>query len=110
MPPRAGDRETLVVEQPLDAEHGLDVLPPVQPVALGALHRLERGEFCLPIAQDKRFGRGQAADLADPEEAFCRKGRFGLAVTFHQALILFRFWRVSTACMASCMARLFYSL
>ena len=82
--PRAGNRESFVVQQPLDDEDRIDVFTAIQPVPLGTLHRLEHGKLRLPIAQHKRLGRGQAADLADPEQVLGRNGRFGMSV----ALIL----------------------
>jgi len=48
--PRAGDREALVIEQTLYAQHGLNVLSPVEALAFGAFHGLESGEFGLPVA------------------------------------------------------------
>ncbi len=74
MASRARDREPFVVEQPLDHEHSLDVLTPIQPVPLRALDRLQRWELRLPIPQNELLGAGQAADLADPEKILCRKG------------------------------------
>ena len=63
----ASDGKTLFVEQALDFENRLDILAAVEAMPAGTLHRLEHGEFCFPIAQDKRLRRRQAADFADAE-------------------------------------------
>ena len=61
----AGNRESLFVKEALDFEDGLDILAAVEAVAARAFHRLERGEFGLPIAQDKSLRGRQAAHLPD---------------------------------------------
>ena len=68
----ADDRETLVIEKPLDLENGFDVLAAIKAVTAGTLHRLERGEFGFPVAQHESFCRGQTAHFADAEETFVR--------------------------------------
>ena len=62
---RAGDRKSLVVEQALDLENGLDVFAAIEAMAARAFHRLQHGKFGLPIAQHEGLGGGQAADFAD---------------------------------------------
>src|SRR6202040_2626432 len=63
-------------------------------MSLGALDRLQRGEFRFPVAQDERFRIGKAADFADAKEVFVC-GDFLMAVAGHYCLILFRFARKS---------------
>jgi len=83
MLPRAGDREALFIEQPLDFEDGFDVFAAVEPVAAGALHRLERRKLGLPVAQDERLRRRQAAHFADAEQALFRNFSRRLSGTRH---------------------------
>src|SRR5690348_9601303 len=65
---RARNGEAFFVEQALDFENGFDVFAAVKAMAGGSLHRLQRGNFLLPITQDECFGTRQAAYLADAEE------------------------------------------
>src|SRR5262245_54530387 len=65
---RARDREALFVEELLDAQHGLDVLAPVDALARAVLRRRERRELRLPVPKHVRLGVGDLADLADLEE------------------------------------------
>src|SRR3989338_2086800 len=62
---RAGDGETLLVEQPLDGEHGLDVLAAVDSLAVLALGGLEARELGLPVAQHVGLDLGQRRHFAD---------------------------------------------
>src|SRR5579875_1041404 len=64
--PRNG--ESFLVEEALDFENGLDVLAAVQALARGALHRLKRGKFGFPEAQNESLGARQAAHFADAEQ------------------------------------------
>src|SRR6266478_4990102 len=49
MPPRARDGESLVVEQPLDAEDHIHIVLAVETVSAGALDRLEHRELSFPV-------------------------------------------------------------
>src|SRR6266568_7346922 len=69
---RAGDREALFVEKLLDAQHGLDVATPVDPLARGVLRGRQRRKLRLPVAQDVGLGVGDLAHLADLEEELVR--------------------------------------
>ncbi len=64
---RARDCKTFVVQQALDGKDRVDIFTAIQPVPLGAFHRLQHGKLRLPIAQHKWLGGSQAADFADPE-------------------------------------------
>src|SRR5262245_41424333 len=68
----AGDRETFLVEELLDAQHGLDVAPPVDPLPRAVLRRRQRRELRLPVAQHVGLGVGDLAHLADLEEQLVR--------------------------------------
>src|SRR3990172_1310903 len=46
---RPGDGEALLVEQPLDGQDRLDVLPAVEPLPVLALGGLQDGEFGFPV-------------------------------------------------------------
>src|ERR1700693_2304503 len=69
---RADNGETFVIEKALNLENGFNILATIQPMTTGALHGLKRGKFRLPIAQNKRFCRGEAADFADAEQTLVR--------------------------------------
>src|SRR5712692_11802592 len=84
VPASAGDGEPFVVEQPLDLQHGFDVLAAVEPVAFGTFHRLEHREFGLPVAQHEGLGGGQPAHLADAEKALLGDLGSALAVAWHR--------------------------
>src|SRR5208282_3161336 len=84
MAARAGDGEPLLVEQAFDDADQVDILLPVEPVALRRFDRLEHGEFGFPEAEDERFRVGEAADVADAEEFF-RLGSVLLRVCQHPA-------------------------
>lgn len=73
--PGPGDGKAFVIEQALDFKYGFDVFAAVQAMAAGALHRLQRGKFGFPVAQDEGLGRGEPADFADAEKRFFREGR-----------------------------------
>src|SRR5271165_628733 len=64
---RSGDGESLVVKQPLDAQHILHVTLAIHSLAGAALHRLQHGEFGLPEAQYVSRQAADAGDLADAE-------------------------------------------
>ncbi len=82
MTPRARDGKSFVIQEPLDQEHCIDVFSPIKPVSLRALHRLQRGEFCFPVPQNKGLRIGDAADFADAIKIlFC--GDFLMAVSGH---------------------------
>ncbi len=51
--PRSRNRETFVVQQALDCKYGVDIFAAIQPVPLGAFHRLKHRKLRLPIAQHK---------------------------------------------------------
>jgi len=55
---RAGNGETFVVEEPLDFKNSFDVFAAVEAMAAGTFHRLERGKFRSPVAQDECLCRG----------------------------------------------------
>jgi hypothetical protein len=67
---RAGYGEAFFVEQALDFEDGFDVFAAIEALAAGAFHRLERGEFGFPEAQDESLGGREAADFSDAEKSF----------------------------------------
>ena len=64
---RPGNGEALFVEQALDDEHLLHVLPPVQPLAGACPARPQRREFRFPVPQHMLLHPGQPTDLADPK-------------------------------------------
>ena len=64
---RAGDGETLFIEQALDLENGFDIFATIEAMAAGTFHRLQHGKFGFPIAQDEGLGGRQAADFTDTE-------------------------------------------
>src|ERR1700722_206007 len=74
-PAGACDGEALVVKQALNFEDGFDVFTAIEAMAAGALHRLQRGKFGFPVAQDEGLGRGEATDFADAKKRFFREGR-----------------------------------
>ena len=80
---RARDRETLFVKEPLDLEDGLDVLAAVEAVPARAFHRLECGEFRLPVAQNECLGGRQAAHFPDTEKALFRDFPRSMGRTCH---------------------------
>ena len=51
------DGESFVIEEALDFKDGFDIFAAIHAMAAGAFHRLQRGEFSLPIAQNERFCR-----------------------------------------------------
>src|SRR5260370_487399 len=83
MPPRARDCESLVVQQPLDAEDHIHIVLAVESTAAGAFQRLKHGEFGFPVAKDERFQIRQAADFADAVEFFLRGDLRCCAVASH---------------------------
>jgi len=87
MPPRARDGESLVVEQPLDAEDHIHIVLAVETVSAGALDRLEHRELSFPVAEDERFQVRQAADFADAVEFFLRGDLRGCADAWHCAFL-----------------------
>src|SRR5688500_5900887 len=62
------DGEALLVEKLLDAQHGVDVAPAVDPLPRAVLRRGQRGKLRFPVPQDIGLGVGYLADLADLEE------------------------------------------
>src|SRR5216684_2171840 len=80
---RARDRESFVVEQPLDAEDHVHVILAVEAMAAGTFDRLQHGEFGFPVTQNERFQVRQAADFADAVEFFLRGDLCGCAVVWH---------------------------
>src|SRR6266853_1043616 len=73
-PPRARDREALVVEELLDLEKDLHVPLAVHPGPASPLLRAEHLELGLPVPEDVRFHADQVAHLADGVvEPTCRK-------------------------------------
>src|SRR3990172_5045069 len=62
------DREALVVEKLLNAEHGLDVPAAIDALPGAVLRRRQGAELRLPVAQDIRLGIGDLADLPNLEE------------------------------------------
>ena len=67
---RPADRESLLVKKfanPPDQQHLMVLV--IAPIA-APLHRLELGEFLLPVAQHIRLDAAQLAYLADREVAF----------------------------------------
>src|SRR5687768_12915457 len=67
-----GDGEALFVEELFDAQHGVDVAPPIDPLAGAVLRGGQRGELRLPVPQDVGLGVGDLADLTDLEEELVR--------------------------------------
>src|SRR5579862_5546246 len=78
----AGDGEAFVVEQALDAQHGVNVFAAIEAMALRALDGLEHGELGFPVAQHEGLGVRQAADFADAVKALADSG-FDMAVSVH---------------------------
>lgn len=69
---RARDRETLVVQELLDAHRELDVTPPILPMRPPGLHRLEHLELALPVPKHVRLHAHDVRDLANAEEELVR--------------------------------------
>ena len=69
---RAGDGVSLVVEQRLDVEHGLDIAASVETLAGAAFMRLELWKLRLPEAQHVRGNIAEAGDLSDAEVELVR--------------------------------------
>ena len=84
---RAGNRESFIVEQALDAEDHVHILLAIEAAAAFALDGFEHGEFRFPVTQHKRFQVGQAADFADAIEALVRGGFCGRAVAGHSQFL-----------------------
>ena len=72
---RAGDSEAFVVEQALNLENSFDVLAAIQAMATGAFHRLQRGEFGLPVTKNEGLGCCEPAHFTDAEKSLFRKLR-----------------------------------
>jgi hypothetical protein len=83
VPPRAGDGEPLIVEQPLDSEDHIHVILAVESQAAGAFQRLEHGKFGFPVTQNEGFQVRQPADFADAVEFFLRGDLRCCAVAWH---------------------------
>ena len=81
--PGSRDGKTLLIEEALDFENGLDIFAAVEAMSAGALHRLQRGEFAFPEAQDESLGFRQTADFADAEQALFRNFARSLCSTRH---------------------------
>src|SRR5262245_11088486 len=71
---RPRDREALLVEELLDAQHGLDVAAPVDPLARAVLRGRQRRELRLPVAEDVGLGVEDLANLSDLGEELVRDG------------------------------------
>src|SRR5439155_13154319 len=69
---RARDREPFLVEELLDAQHGLDVAAAVDPLSRGVLGGGEGRELRFPVTEHVRLGVGQLAHLPDLEEELVR--------------------------------------
>src|SRR5688572_24221010 len=65
---RPRDREALLVQELLDAQHGVDVAPAVDPLPGAVLRGGEGRELRLPVTQHVGLGVGDLAHLADLEE------------------------------------------
>src|SRR5882762_9617299 len=61
----AGDGKAFVIKQALDLEDQVNIFLAVHAMPIRALNRLQHGKFAFPVAQDKRFQFGEAADFAD---------------------------------------------
>src|SRR5690349_24661620 len=79
----AGNRVSLVVQQPLDAEDHVNVLLAIDAAASIIFGWLQHGNFRLPVAQHKRFQVGEAANLANGVEALLGSGFCGGDVACH---------------------------
>ena len=73
--PRSRDRELLLVEQVLDQQQLLEVLPPVEALAPFRLAGRQRGKLRLPVAQHVCGYAQQAAGLPDAEVKLLGQGR-----------------------------------
>jgi hypothetical protein len=71
--PRTRYREALLVQQAFDLEDRVNILAAIQPMSTRALDRLKGGELGFPVAQNKRLGRRQSANLADAEKRLFRE-------------------------------------
>jgi hypothetical protein len=74
---RTLDGKALIVEKPLDLEHGLNILAAVETVSGAALDGLESGELGFPVTKDIGLGLGQLADFPDAKVEFVRNGNIG---------------------------------
>src|SRR5437016_7500753 len=81
---RARDRESFVVEQPLDAEDHVHIILAIETMAAGTLDRFQHGELGFPVTQNERFQVRQAADFANAVEFFLRGDLRGCAVVWHR--------------------------
>src|ERR1039458_7668532 len=67
---RAGDGESLLIEQPLDVQHALDVALAVHALTRAALYRLQLRELGLPETQHVGRQVAQRGHFADAEIKF----------------------------------------
>ena len=72
---RAGDRETLVIQQRTDLTDHQHVMTLIVAPVAAPLDRLEVGKLLLPVAQHMRFHAAQLADLPNGEIALGRDDR-----------------------------------
>src|SRR5438270_13037250 len=73
----AGDGESLLVEQLLDAQNALDVLAAIHTLAGTALYRLELGELSFPKAQNVSRQVAQAGNFSNAEIELFRNQHIG---------------------------------
>src|SRR5215471_15613835 len=85
---RAFEREPVLVEETLDAEHHLHVVLPVDALARVILPRAEQVELGLPVAQDVRRHPGEIRHFTDPKEQLVRNR--GLGPDIHRVPLVFR--------------------
>ena len=72
MLPRAGNGESLLVQQLLDPQYAFDVLTAIHALAGAALHRLELGKFGFPEAQHVGWQLAQPGNFSNAEVEFFR--------------------------------------
>src|SRR6266853_1108486 len=65
MPPRPGNRKSLIVKQALDLPNQLHIFFAIKSPSIRAFLRLQHREFRLPITQHKRFHTDHPADFAN---------------------------------------------
>src|SRR6185437_1225420 len=82
--PRAGDRESLLVEEAADLADDDHVLSLVVAPVTAPLDGLQLWEFLLPIAQHVRLDAAELAHLADREVALARDRREGVVILWLQ--------------------------
>jgi hypothetical protein len=73
--PRAWDGVSLIIEERLDVEHGLDIATAIEALTCAALMRLQLGKLALPEAQNIGRHIAEARDFADAKVKFVRNFR-----------------------------------